>query len=249
MKGCDFLEVIEWFGSLLEAKGVDSSIVIMFTIIVVSVIFSLKNYDKSEYELLLSNYFSKLLVSMSKMIPVYVLIFLLTIFLFDWKTNNVTFVDGFFITFIITIIMLILHFVLMQFTYFTRIKYDYYITIEGKTNRSKIVKMINNELLLIENEDTKKNEYTTKWKDREITREIGNVGKLRDIYVNLNKREAFKLSGLILLITFIIIFIAIVNYNNANVYSLVFFFLGIIGLLNTINIWINYFVAKALNGL
>lgn len=235
--------------SLLKELGLSNTIALLLIFILSLMIFSLKNYDKSEYEILLLSNFNKLMITCSKNIPMYVLIFIVSITTIQPKIFDMKFETFFLLSFTMIFSLLIIHIILIQVVGLTNLKNDYYLKIEDNDVRYKIIKLINNDIMLLENEDTKFPVYSTTWKDKQVIKEVRKTIILNDIYIGRDLKKAFKLSGLILFSSIIFIGIAILLYKESEIisYTVIFGAVAIVGILNIINIWLNYFIFWFIN--
>lgn len=227
--------------TILNELGVNELLIAMLILITGIVIFSLKNYDKSEYEIVLSNYFNKLLVIISKALPLYIIIFIIYIISVAFNNDGIAFIDVMFMSFIVISIIFFIHIIMVQSVGFTNIKYDYFIYID-ENPKKKIIKLINNEIMIVENIDTHEIEFTTKWKDSRIKREVSNKGIFKELYDDLKYKKAIWLSSFLLIFTIILFGIGILSNNIG--YTLIFIFLGFILILNVVSIWLNILLIK-----
>jgi len=124
----------------------------------------------------------------------------------------------------------------------TDLKNDYYIKIDDSGVRYKIIKLINDNTMLLENEKTKLPVYSTVWKDKEIIKEVRKTKIIYDIYIERDLKKAFILSGVILFISVMLIGIGILFYKSSDIisYTVILSAVAIIGIFNIINIVINY---------
>lgn len=228
--------------SILKELGLSNIIVLCVILIISLIIFSLKNYDKSEYEILLLSNFNKLKITFSKYIPMYVLIFFVSILTIRPETFDMRFETLFLFYAAVIVIFLFIHIVLIHVVSFTDLKNDYYLKIEESGDRYKIIKLINNDIMLLENENTKLHVYSTVWKDKNIVKEVRNSKLLNEIYIGRDLKKGLILSGVILIFSVVLIGVAILFFlNKINSYTIIFGTVGVIGILNIINLWLNCF--------
>ena len=229
--------------SILKELGLSNIIVLILILIISLIIFSLKNYDKSEYEILLLSSFNKLMITFSKNIPMYVLIFIVSITTIQPKIYDFTFETFFLLCFILIFSFLIIHIILIQVVSFTELKNDYYIMIDDSGVKYKIIKLINDNIMLLENEKTRLPVYSTVWKDKDIIKEVRKTKILYEIYIGRDIKKAFILSGIILFISVMLIGIAILFYKGSEIisYTVILVAVAIIGIFNIINIWLNFY--------
>ncbi len=227
--------------TILNELGANELLVAMFFLLIGLVIFSLKNYDKSEYEIILSNYFNKLLVLISKSIPAYIIVFIIFTLSVAFNNDEVAFIDVMFMSLIAISTIFFIHIITIQCIGFTVIKYDYFIYIE-ENSKKRIIKLINNEIMMVENTDTHEIEFTTKWKDSRINREVSNRGIFKELYDDLKYKKAIWLS--LFLLIFIVILFGIGILSNNIGYTIIFIFLAYILFMNFVSIWINILFNK-----
>lgn len=230
------MNISEIVDSLINEIGLDSFFGTIILFIIGLVIFSLKYLDKSEYEILLSNYLNKLLVNTSKTIPFYIIIFIIFVIGFSFDNKEIIAKDMLIISISIIALLLIGHVLLIQSVSVTDIKYDYFICIDGNSKK-RIIKLINNEIMLLENKETKEIEFNTNWKNGKILKETANYGVFKKIYDERNYKTAGYVTSVLIIATIICILISIFISGLAS--KLIFIFLAVVLGFNIFNIWIN----------